>query len=174
MALPKGITSKKSVSHIPYSACVAKTTPSGSLGLSVQEHCEHVGTVAKALVQRLPEAAKRLIPNDVITLVALHDIGKVSPGFQKRIQRDSPDILPADLFQRSIAEFETDHAQISEASLVSWLKLILPNGESMEKWAEVLGNHHDVTCSPHAWGWSGTPRSVFSRYAGAWIGSRPL
>ena len=93
MALPKGITSKKSVSHIPYSACVAKTTPSGSLGLSVQEHCEHVGTVAKALVQRLPEAAKRLIPNDVITLVALHDIGKVSPGFQKRPSRVvSPDL----------------------------------------------------------------------------------
>jgi CRISPR-associated endonuclease Cas3-HD len=121
---------------------VAKTTPSGQPGLSVQEHCEHVGAVAKALHQRLPDATKRQIPNDVISLVALHDIGKVSPGFQKKILRDSPDRLPSELIQRSIAGFDIDHAQISEASLISWLRGKPNHSSSTEKWAEVLGNHH--------------------------------
>ena len=142
MALPKGTRREGDHPHIPYGACVAKTTPSGQPGLSVQEHCGHVGAVAKALLHRLPEAAKRLIPNDVISLVALHDIGKVSPGFQKRIQRDSPERLPPELIQRSIAELETDHAQISEASLVSWLRGSPTHRGGTEKWAEVLGNHH--------------------------------
>ena len=93
MPLPKGTGGKRDLPHIPYGACVAKTTPSDKPGLSVQEHCGHVGAVAEALLHRLPDAAKRLIPDDVISLVALHDIGKVSPGFQKRPSRVvSPDL----------------------------------------------------------------------------------
>ena len=65
-----------------YEECKAKTCPDGSPGTSVFDHCRYAGYVAEALLALLPETLRRLFPEDAPFLVSLHDIGKVSPGFQ--------------------------------------------------------------------------------------------
>ena len=54
-------------------------------GRSVLEHCIIVGEVCKALLELLPPALKKYFHKDTPFLAALHDIGKVSPTFQKKI-----------------------------------------------------------------------------------------
>jgi len=68
---------------IPHENCWAKTTEDGAPGISVRDHCLNVGCVAAALIDALPAHLKQLLPPGVVTLASLHDIGKVSPGFQQ-------------------------------------------------------------------------------------------
>jgi hypothetical protein len=61
----------------------AKTDPETGLPcLSVCSHCLIVGSVAQALLARLSPYVQKKIPKGAVTLVAAHDIGKISPGFQ--------------------------------------------------------------------------------------------
>lgn len=69
---------------LPYEQCWAKTTENGNPGVSVLDHCLNVGCVAEALLALLPSQLHELIPPGAATLAALHDIGKVSPGFQQK------------------------------------------------------------------------------------------
>src|SRR5690349_10340817 len=62
--------------------CWAKTTEDGKPGINVRDHCLNVGCVAEAL---LAEVILRAPPG-AVTLAALHDVGKVSPGFQKKCE----------------------------------------------------------------------------------------
>ncbi len=62
----------------------AKTTESGLPAISVRDHCLNVGCVAEALRARLPNVLRPLLPPGAVTLAALHDIGKISPGFQRK------------------------------------------------------------------------------------------
>ena len=69
-------------SCIPYGECRAKTCPDGSYGTFVFDHCRYAGYVAEGLLAFLPPVVLRALPPDAPFLVALHDIGKVSPGFE--------------------------------------------------------------------------------------------
>ncbi|MDQ8209476.1 CRISPR-associated helicase Cas3' [Coraliomargarita sp. SDUM461003] len=63
--------------------CWAKTDPETGLpSLSVTDHCILVGSVAQALWARLPKRVQETLPEGSVTLVAAHDIGKLTPGFQ--------------------------------------------------------------------------------------------
>src|ERR1035437_7441906 len=53
-------------------------------GISVYEHCLNVGWVARALRNFLPPPVRALVPLGAIPLSALHDLGKISPGFQRK------------------------------------------------------------------------------------------
>ena len=44
------------------------------------------GCVAEALLALLPPRLRERIPNGAPALAALHDVGKVSPGFQLKIK----------------------------------------------------------------------------------------
>ncbi len=59
----------------------AKTLEDGSPGLSVREHCLNVGFVGREIYMLLPPYLKELYPPGCVTLIAAHDIGKMSPGF---------------------------------------------------------------------------------------------
>jgi CRISPR-associated endonuclease/helicase Cas3 len=76
---------------LPFEECIAKTeyTPNGyAPGATVAQHCIAVGLVARRLICRMnPGARDRLFPSGCDLLAALHDIGKVSPGFQEKIWR---------------------------------------------------------------------------------------
>ena len=69
---------------LDYALCRAKTCPDGSPGTTVLDHCRYAGAIAGKVA-----LTKLLLFKDVDTkslayMVALHDVGKVSLGFQRK------------------------------------------------------------------------------------------
>ena len=91
----------------------------------------NVGCVAEALLKLLPKQFQNLLPPGAATLAALHDIGKVSPGFQKKC----PDWLLHYPLPHGI--HEEDHAKISQFTVREMLGL-----PRLHQWAAIVGAHH--------------------------------
>ncbi|MBB5350959.1 CRISPR-associated endonuclease/helicase Cas3 [Haloferula luteola] len=63
--------------------CWAKSDPvTGLPGLSVRDHCLIVGHIANALASEIPKPVRHLLPHGFASLIAAHDLGKITPGFQ--------------------------------------------------------------------------------------------
>jgi CRISPR-associated endonuclease/helicase Cas3 len=124
---------------IHHEECWAKTTEDGKPGISVRNHCLNVGCVAEALLALLPPQLHKLIPPGAATLAALHDVGKVSPGFQQKCEKWQPS------FKRDAA-YESRHQRISQIFLESL------HGGSLRRCAEAVGAHHGRVqgCDPPA------------------------
>ncbi|HSH38821.1 MAG TPA: CRISPR-associated helicase Cas3', partial [Chthoniobacterales bacterium] len=108
-------------------------------GISVQAHCLNVGCVAEALLEMLPAALGDFAPAGAVTLAALHDIGKISCGFQVKcpewlVQHDLTD---AALQERWATGAESDHAKITQAFLQKVMKPARTHG-----WGVAAGVHH--------------------------------
>ncbi|MCX6908013.1 MAG: CRISPR-associated endonuclease Cas3'', partial [Verrucomicrobia bacterium] len=113
--------------------CWAKTTKDGQPGISVRDHCLNVGCVAEALIAVLPEPLRALLPPGAATLAALHDVGKISPGFLMKCPAWlAAHPLPPDLY-------ETDHANVSQWFLQSWPQ---PEARKLRQWFMAVGAHH--------------------------------
>jgi CRISPR-associated endonuclease/helicase Cas3 len=97
----------------------------------VLNHCLNVGCVAKALLDLLPRRLRKLLPPGAATLAALHDIGKVSPGFQKK--------CPAWLIRHTLSHgvHEEDHAKVSQFTVREML-----GASRLHQWAAIVGAHH--------------------------------
>jgi len=121
-----------------YEKCWAKTTENGSPGISVRDHCLNVGCVAEALLALLPPQLHSLIPPGAATLAALHDIGKVSPGFQLKSEAW---LVQHALRDQALKEGwsvrESDHAKISQFTVQSILR-----SSQLHRWAAAVGAHH--------------------------------
>ncbi len=102
---------------VPYTQCHAKTTDSGEAGLSVAEHCRIVHAVAKWLSSRLPPHILANCPFDPALPAALHDVGKVSPGFQLKLSKQTTQGIEPELAELDISRFVTDHAAIGAAAV---------------------------------------------------------
>lgn len=89
----------------PLDDCWAKKPIDGSNGMSVLEHSRIVGMVAQAIWASLPRSAKDVLPADFASIAAVHDVGKVSPGFQDRKMRNLP------------SQFCDDHTVIGDAAV---------------------------------------------------------
>jgi CRISPR-associated endonuclease/helicase Cas3 len=91
--------------------------------------------VAEALWQALPPSVRDLLPPGAITLVALHDVGKLSPGFLRKCaewrERHETSELLAEWGQR-----EKNHAAVSHALIGEWL------GKGLAGFAIAAGGHH--------------------------------
>ncbi len=134
---------------IPYHQCVAKTTEDGAPGLSVEAHCTYVGAVAEELMKRLPSNMRKLIPPEAPALIALHDVGKVSPGFAKKIfSREELDKRAPGLSAMDDSGFEPYHAVVSEAALRAYHKTRESTKRDWKAWGKVLGNHHGKRTDP--------------------------
>ena len=153
---------------IPHDKCIAKTTDDQRPGLSVEAHCTYVGAVAKELMKRLPANIQKQIPQEAPALIAPHDIGKVSPGFAKRIfSRDELERRAPGLSQLDNSGFEHDHAVVSEAALLAYYQTRGNGGKNWERWGEVLGNHHGKRGYPF--------EDTSGRYGGAsWAKERQI
>jgi|GEM_PF-147157 len=78
------------MSKISFWAKTTKDKESGKEmpGISVDEHMLNVGCVAIALLEAMPSILDnfQFSINDIAALVALHDLGKISPGFQRKCE----------------------------------------------------------------------------------------
>lgn len=122
-------------------------------GISVLHHTMNVGCVALQLSeQRLRILEQfRLRPDVIALLVALHDIGKISPGFQIKC----PAWLESSGFREHAIRFawdsaEPDHAKVSQFTVQRWL--VAAYGMDMATAnplaAAVAAHHGRVLCSP--------------------------
>lgn len=126
--------------------CWAKTDKETQLPcVSVTDHCLVVGTVAKFLANRLSNSVKKSLPNGFITLVAAHDIGKLTTGFQLK----APLWHKHDELQRNIIADNlcTNHAIVSQWHLQSCSSL-RENGKA-QYWLVSTGGHHGSYPSGH-------------------------
>ncbi len=115
----------------------AKTIDGDKPGISVRDHCLNVGCVAEALLAVLPERVRALLPAGAVTLAALHDLGKITVGFQAKcllwLQRDR---LP-EFSSGEVALSVSDHALVSQIFLQK-----LPDSSPFRLWAVAVGAHH--------------------------------
>ena len=117
----------------------AKTLPNSAPGISVRDHCLNVGCVAGALMERSGKTLFDLIPQGSATLAALHDIGKISTGFQSKCPAwlEQAGLSEVALRERWREHSESDHAKVSQYFLERALK---PFGTQL--WAVSAGVHH--------------------------------
>jgi len=102
-------------------------------GLDVFTHCLAVGLVARELVARSLEDVKDLFPSGCELVAAAHDVGKISPTFQKRLQEAIDRPLPGwDAVDPSLEKEWCGHPGVSEAALEG-VGRYLP---------QIVGRHH--------------------------------
>jgi len=123
---------------VEHEKCWAKTLPDGRPGITTRDHCLNVGYVGEALRRLLPAQLRVLVPPGVVTLAALHDVGKVSPGFQSRCENWLVQHSLKDLALREGWSLcGSDHARVSQATVERLLNSARLNG-----WAAIVGAHH--------------------------------
>lgn len=124
----------------------AKTTNDGEPGISVFQHLVNVGCAAWCIAETCPQLLQRfkLTSGLVGALAALHDLGKISPGFQRKCEQwlVRNDLLELDRNSRWDASMEVDHGKSSHASVQDYLIQIQVPRKTAKFLAAALGAHH--------------------------------
>lgn len=123
----------------------AKTTKDGSPGISVYDHMMNVGCVARCIAEAIPELLElfKVHSETVGALAALHDLGKITPGFQRKCKAwlEENKLIEIDRkFRWDV--MEKDHGKASHATIQDFLSKIGVSSESAQYLAAILGAHH--------------------------------
>lgn len=119
--------------------CWAKTDPdSGRMSHSVLDHSLAAGAVASILYSQLSPLVRSQLPKGAVTLVAAHDIGKLTPGFQLKAPKwEHHDTV----WNRTLHDnLCSNHSIISQ-----WHLLNHPNfteHKDAKYWLLATGGHH--------------------------------
>ncbi len=99
----------------------AKTIDNEQPGISVHDHCLNVGCVGEAIVGTLPPCVRDLLPGGngqaAALLAALHDVGKITVGFQSKCPAWLASAKLPPCPKGDIVLSATDHAFLSKAFL---------------------------------------------------------
>lgn len=130
----------------------AKTTEDGLPGISVFHHMVNVGMVAENLIKHYPHLLKcfNMDAREAALLAALHDIGKISQGFQSKCpkwvgQNGMKDICTVQGWQNFQKIY---HEKVSQFTVQN---LLLKEGmktSSAIHWAVAPGSHHGYLHRP--------------------------
>jgi len=124
----------------------AKTTSEGTPGISVYDHMVNVGSVARCIAEISPKILDRFhLESSVVgALAALHDLGKISPGFQRKCEAwlEENDLVTVARNGCWDTEMETDHGKVSHAAIQAFLVGIGSDRKTAKYVSTVLGAHH--------------------------------
>lgn len=124
----------------------AKTNSDGKPGISVFEHMVNVGIVAKCISEIYPELLGnfRIRSEEIGALAALHDIGKIAPGFQMKCKAwlEETGLLQTATKGCWDTMAESDHGKISHAVIHDFLLQKGVSRNVAKYLAAILGSHH--------------------------------
>lgn len=131
----------------------AKTTVDEQPGISVFEHMENVGYVARGLACIAPDLLRhfQMGAPEVGALAALHDLGKISPGFQQKCRAWLEESGLTEIAQRWgwDATMESDHGKVSHAAVQDFLVSNGATRSAAKFLSAVLGGHHGKLSPPN-------------------------
>jgi CRISPR-associated endonuclease/helicase Cas3 len=136
----------------------AKTSRDGKPGISVLEHMRNVGEVAVQLARMSPELLTRFHMGceSVGALAALHDLGKISPGFQRKCDEWLKENNLSETAHRWNWERETepDHGKVTHAALQKFFNDRGMDEKTATYLSAVLGGHHGRLSRPNERGYN--------------------
>ncbi len=139
----EGYISKEEIPPLELDKCLAKTKYVHGRrvkGQNVLEHCILSGLVAQVLIQRIPEAIFTFPSNAIGFVVALHDIGKLNPGFQAKIYRSLGESNVLSGISNLVDKDREWKYHFSVGR--NWLFHRMLNKGISEKLAYIIGAHH--------------------------------
>jgi CRISPR-associated endonuclease/helicase Cas3 len=146
----------------------AKTTQDGNPGISVYDHMLNVGYVARCIAEIYPELLARLHlqPSVIGVLAALHDLGKISPGFQRKCKAWLEENGLATVARNGCWDtgMESDHGKVSHAAIQIFLMEAGIDRKTSKFVSAVLGAHHGRLTPPNDRGYR--PPRLISDTAG--------
>ena len=130
----------------------AKTTKDSKPGISVMEHMTNVGYVACSMAALFPDLLRlfQINSQSVGALAALHDLGKVSPGFQRKCEEwlRQENLLEIARRWNWEQEMEPDHGKVTHAVLQGFFNEKGTNENASNYLSTVLGGHHGRLSPP--------------------------
>lgn len=130
----------------------AKTTSDEKPGISVLEHMLNVGFVARAIAVGKKEQVRLfgLQPALVGALAALHDLGKISPGFQQKCELWLRERKLSDFARRWnwLQVMEPDHGKTTHAAVQKYFLEKNVDETTAAFLSAVLGGHHGTLSPP--------------------------